>query len=169
MFKKPLPQTIELRAIRETWTIEYEKIDQSRITTKQFDDYRLLIRSPSFAKKFIIPTIESWIKKRAKKHLVNWTRAISDEMSLPFRKITIRGQRARWGSCSEHRDLSLNYKLLFLPASLVDYILVHELCHLVHLDHSEKFWQLVATHEPDYKIKRRELYYCERYLPSWCG
>lgn len=167
MFLKKLPTTIELRAICETWQLQYEKVQQSRITTKQIEPYHLRIRSHSMAKKIIIPTIEHWIKNRAKKHLINWVSAISEEMHLPFRSVTIRGQRARWGSCSEHRDLSLNYKLLFLPASLVDYILVHELCHLVHLNHSRDFWNLVATHEPNYREKRKALYHCHQYLPTW--
>ena len=77
--------------------------------------------------------------------------------NFEINRITIRNQRTCWGSCSEHKNLNFNYKLLFLPRHLADYIIVHELCHLSELNHSSRFWDLVAQALPSYKEHRREL------------
>lgn len=63
-------------------------------------------------------------------------------------RITIRDQRTRWGSCSGRRTLSLNWRLLLLPPELQDYIILHELAHLTHLNHSPKFWDLLNRYDP---------------------
>ena len=70
---------------------------------------------------------------------------------LSWNRVAIRNQRRCWGSCSAKKNLNFNYKLLFLPPHLCDYIIVHELCHLVHLHHGQTFWDLVADEVPNYK------------------
>lgn len=77
--------------------------------------------------------------------------------NFEIKNITVRNQKTRWGSCSGKKNLSFNYKILFLPEELQDYIVVHELCHLKEMNHSKKFWNLVATQVPDYKIKRQKI------------
>ena len=72
-------------------------------------------------------------------------------------KVTIRNIRSRWGSCSKSGNLSFSYKLVHLAPELVDYIIVHELCHLKEFNHSEKFWNLVGKTIPQYKTYRRQL------------
>lgn len=74
-----------------------------------------------------------------------------------FNRITIRDQSTRWGSCSSNKTLSFNYRLVLLPPELADYVVVHELCHLKEMNHSSKFWQLVAKTIPDYPIRRKQL------------
>lgn len=76
-----------------------------------------------------------------------------------WNNVTIRGQKTRWGSCSRVGNLQFNYKIALLPAHLVDYIVVHELCHLGAFDHSSRFWNLVARTVPDYMQRRKELKY----------
>jgi len=71
--------------------------------------------------------------------------------------IAIRNQRSRWGSCSRKGNLNFNYKIALLPPHLADYIIVHELCHLGELNHSPKFWALVARTLPHHRALRREL------------
>ncbi len=74
-----------------------------------------------------------------------------------YKKISIRNQKSRWGSCSKTGTISFNYKIALLPPHLADYIIVHELCHLGEMNHSSKFWSLVAKTMPDYVRLRREL------------
>jgi len=74
-----------------------------------------------------------------------------------FKKISIRNQKSRWGSCSRTGTLSFSYKIALLPPHLADYIIVHELCHLKEMNHSNKFWALVAETLPEYKSLRAEL------------
>ena len=75
-----------------------------------------------------------------------------------FNKVSFRNQKARWGSCSAKGNLCFNYKLIFLPAELVDYLVVHEICHLAEFNHSQEFWDLVGRAIPDYRNIRKGLY-----------
>lgn len=81
-----------------------------------------------------------------------------------FNKIFIKNQKTRWGSCSCKKNLSLNYKIVFLPKKHLDYIIVHEMCHLKEFNHSRKFWALVEKALPDYldikkELRNHELFY----------
>jgi len=75
----------------------------------------------------------------------------NEHYKLSWNRVAIRNQRRCWGSCSAKGNLNFNYKIQFLPPRLADYIIVHELCHLVHLHHGQEFWDLVAQVLPDYK------------------
>lgn len=74
-----------------------------------------------------------------------------------FNQVRIKNQKTRWGSCSGKSNLNFNYKIIFLPSDLADYLIVHELCHLKELNHSKDFWALVARIIPDYKEKRKKV------------
>jgi predicted metal-dependent hydrolase len=74
-----------------------------------------------------------------------------------YHRVSIRNQRTRWGSCSRQGNLNFNYKIALIPPPLADYLIVHELCHLGQLNHSAKFWVLVAETIPDWQERRRAL------------
>lgn len=76
---------------------------------------------------------------------------------LQWKNVRIKLSRTRWGSCSGKGNLNFNYKIALLPAELADYIVVHELCHLAQMNHSPKFWLLVAQTIPDYSVRRRAI------------
>lgn len=76
---------------------------------------------------------------------------------VQYRKISIRAQKSRWGSCSENGNLSFNYKIAVLEPRLADYIVVHEICHIRQFDHSKAFWALVAEQFPDHRELRQKL------------
>jgi hypothetical protein len=77
--------------------------------------------------------------------------------NLIYKRVSVRQQRTRWGSCSRKGNLNFNYRLLDLPAEIADYIIVHELCHLKEFNHSRNFWNLVAESLPDYAVRRARL------------
>ena len=74
-----------------------------------------------------------------------------------YSRITIRDQKTRWGSCSARGTLSFNWRLMLAPPAILDYVVVHELCHLTHMNHSPAFWQAVEAVCPDYRDSRRWL------------
>jgi len=74
-----------------------------------------------------------------------------------YEKICIRDQQTRWGSCSSKGTLSFNYRLMLAPPRVLDYVVVHELCHLTHMNHSKEFWKMVESILPDYRIYRKWL------------
>jgi predicted metal-dependent hydrolase len=76
---------------------------------------------------------------------------------LTYKKISIRAQKSRWGSCSAVGNVSFNYKIAVLPAEMIDYIIVHEICHLAEMNHSKRFWKLVAQTVPDCIELRKKL------------
>jgi len=84
-------------------------------------------------------------------------RKINKIYNFKYNKICVRNQRTRWGSCSKRGNLNFNYRIVFLPEKLAEYVIIHELCHLGELNHSQKFWNLVKKAMPDYKIIIKEL------------
>lgn len=88
----------------------------------------------------------------------------NQEGCYTYNRVAIRDQKRCWGSCSSKGNLNFSYKLLFLPACVRDYIIVHELCHLHVLNHSADFWNLVAAQMPDYKIRMNTLRRLEKTL-----
>lgn len=77
---------------------------------------------------------------------------------VSYNRLSIRNQKSRWGSCSEHGNLNFNVKLLFLSDHLRDYVIIHEVCHLLEMNHSAQFWRLVEKACPDYTSRRKELH-----------
>jgi predicted metal-dependent hydrolase len=84
-------------------------------------------------------------------------RHFNQHYNFQYSRISIRNQKSRWGSCSKKGNINFNYKMLFLPSEVRDYIVVHELCHLKQLNHSKAFWDLVAETVPGHKALRRKL------------
>lgn len=89
--------------------------------------------------------------------------------NFTYNRVAIRNQRTCWGSCSALGNLNFSYKILFLPSHLQDYIIVHELCHLRELNHSNRFWDLVREQVPAFEVHRKELRSIEKQfsIPGW--
>jgi predicted metal-dependent hydrolase len=96
-------------------------------------------------------------RKEAKKILPVRLGELSRKYQLPFNKVIIKNNKSRWGSCSEKNNINLSLHLVRLPDHLMDYILLHELVHTVHKNHSKKFWKHLEKLEPDAKSLDREL------------
>ena len=98
--------------------------------------------------------LEGWYRREAAGHLPQRLGELAGKLGVTPGRISIRSQKTRWGSCSDRGTISLNWRLMLVSSELVDYILVHELCHLRHMDHSAKFWELVGGLIPDYPLRR---------------
>jgi predicted metal-dependent hydrolase len=163
---EPLPQQVWLQSIPEKWTVSYRSTAGSRLVANM-DGQKLKIQGPTSDIAACQRLLQRWLSHKAQHHLTPWLRQVSREVSLPCGTITIRHQKTLWASCSSKKSISLNAKLLFLPQNLVRYVLIHELCHTVHMDHSPRFWALVGEKEPDYKQLDEELRKAWRFVPTW--
>lgn len=101
--------------------------------------------------------IERWYRRTARVEIAPRVDAACRTLGVVSTGLTIRNQRTRWGSCSSGGALSFNWRLLLAPAPVLDYVVWHECCHLVHLDHSPRFWALVAEHVPEHRAYARWL------------
>ncbi len=103
------------------------------------------------------PTVEHWLRKIAMAELPRRVQELAAQYQSPIRRITIRNQRSRWGSCSQRGTISLNWRLVQLPDNVRDYVIVHELMHLREMNHSRRFWAQVKSVCPDYAEHERWL------------
>lgn len=117
----------------------------------------LLVESSSGSSDDINFIFNTWLKYRAKSYLPARVEALARKHNFKFRMLRIRGQKTRWGSCSASGNISLNYRLMKYRKELIDYVIIHELCHLEEMNHSKKFWKLVEKIMPDYKLLKHEL------------
>lgn len=114
-----------------------------------------------------IRELRTWIRREARTRLPLMLDQVSRRTGLRYRKVSIRSQKSRWGSCSARGNISLNDQLLFVPANTAEYLMVHELCHTRHLNHSRAFWDLVEFHCPDYRAHERRLGQSRGLVPDW--
>ncbi len=96
-------------------------------------------------------------REQARRLIQQKTNQLNANYNFQYQRISVRNQKTRWGSCSAKGNLNFNYRILFLPDRLVDYIIVHELCHLQEMNHSQRFWNLVATVIPEYKEVKQSM------------
>lgn len=164
------PQGIELAALARSWQVVYEPTSRGRLGFREEPD-RLILRLPALEREQIDERVASrlrrWLMERARRHLAARVAALAAEHGFCYRKVQVRNQRSRWGSCSSRGDLSLNARLLFSSPAACDYVLLHELVHTVHPDHSPSFWGRVAELMPDYRRQQEQLKDVWLRLPDW--
>ncbi len=114
-----------------------------------------------------IQELRAWIRCKARKSFPALLSEISMRTGLAFNKLSVRSQKTRWGSCSLQGNISLNDQLLFLPAKTVEYLMIHELCHTRHLNHSRAFWALVETHCANFRSHEQLLSTSRDLVPDW--
>lgn len=109
-------------------------------------------------------SLKQWYRAQAKVHLEErvlfWSRCMSSNPN----SIIIKDYKRRWGSCNQRGEVSLNWRLIFAEDRLIDYVVIHELAHLTHLNHSAKFWNLVSEYCPDWQSRREALQKCNGWV-----
>lgn len=163
-----LPAEITLASINEKWLVEYVEANSRTVRLKP-NDNRLVITGQVGSELACKRVLRKWLCQRAYQVLAPWLEAVSRETNLPFEKVSVRLQKSRWGSCSRRKTISLNAKLLFLRPELVRYLFIHELSHLVHMNHSDRYWNFVASKEPGYEALDGEMRTAMRIVPRWVG
>jgi predicted metal-dependent hydrolase len=161
-----LPEEVELASSGDVLQVTYHWTPSATVTAREAGGGLRVsgrVDDPAACRR----ALRRWLIRRARRRLPPQLDALAAETGLRSAGCSIRLQRSRWGSCSPRGGLSLNAALLFLPPHLVRYVLIHELSHTRHLDHSPRFWSLVARHEPMYRERRRELAQMRTGIPSW--
>ena len=115
---------------------------------------RVVVRVPAGARVSTLAVVEDWLRGQARDIIgVEVTRQAARMRARPT-GLTIRDQRTRWGSCSTSGTLSFNWRLVMAPPEVMRYVIIHELAHLFHHNHSKDFWAKVAAYAPDFKLHR---------------
>lgn len=161
------PTELKLHALEETLPLILLPMQRPSLRCQLNPAKQLVVSGNIQDETAVKAAIYAWLKRYAKKTLTPWLTAVSNETGLAFNKLSIRAQKGRWGSCSVNKDISLNCKLLFLPRALAHHVLLHELCHTVHLDHSSNFWGLLNAFDPKTTINKRKINAAQQYVPAW--
>jgi predicted metal-dependent hydrolase len=161
----PLPGRVFLHAVDADWQVHYvaRRRPGVRVTAERS---LALYGDPAHAAS-ARRLLRRWLTREARTALGPWLQRIAEESGFRYARLQLRCQRTRWGSCSRSGTISLNICLLFQPPAVVRYLMLHELCHTRHMNHSPRFWRLVAAHEPDFRTLDRELTHGWRHVPSW--
>jgi predicted metal-dependent hydrolase len=98
--------------------------------------------------------LERFLKSSAETYVITRTAQLAEKMNTAYGRVTMREQSSRWGSCSSAGNLNFNWRLVHATPKIIDYVIIHELAHRTHMDHSKRFWDLVALYDPDYQLHR---------------
>lgn len=101
--------------------------------------------------------LEKWYRKQARTYLTERTAHFANIIGVQYQSISIKGQKTRWGSCSITGRLNYNWKLMLAPPDAIDYLVIHELCHLIEMNHDPAFWRLVELYCPNYAYWKKWL------------
>lgn len=101
--------------------------------------------------------LKIWLIEKAEEKIKQRTKELCKVIDVNYNNIRIKDTKTRWGSCSSKGNLNFNYRIIMAPQVVMDYIIVHELCHLKHLNHGKEFWNTVAQYMPHYEMHKQWL------------
>ena len=144
-----LPTQLSFPCLGERWeVVSLPRADSARVRLLEASGSSLRLYFPEGQEPRAVMRLQQWLKQHAQASLSGRVHELSQQTGLAFSRLTFRWQRSRWGSCSSGGAISLNAKLLFFRQDLVDYVILHELCHLRYFDHSPAFWRLLTQFDP---------------------
>lgn len=162
------PRMLALELLGTRLRVQYEKRrTPGNIDLRVAGPGQLLLSGDVGNHQLIYQALGDHLRKLARKHLPPLLETHAARCGFSYKRVHIRLQKTRWGSCSSRGTISLNARLLFLPLTLVDYVLLHELAHTRHLDHSRAFWALLNEHLPNARELAKELRRREELRPDW--
>jgi predicted metal-dependent hydrolase len=160
------PATLCLSAVGEHWRVSSSH-GIGRVRVRELVSQELQLRGALSQPEALRRALVRWLAQCAYRRFEAPLRALAAQMGVAPGRLQVRCQRTRWGSCSRRGTISLNLCLLFQTPEVLRYLMIHELAHLRHMNHSAHFWADVARQEPDWKLLDRELLQGWRRVPSW--
>ena len=160
------PARVELAALGRSWSIVYEQGRGRRVRESQSGELHVRVVDPADRLQ-VSAALLPWLGERAYEHLSRLLATVSFETGIDYCQVQLRRQRTRWGSCSANGAISMNVCLMFQRPDVARYLLVHELCHRRHMNHSPRFWGLVEGFEPQWRALDAELLAGWRRVPAW--
>lgn len=166
--KPPLerPQQIEFQAFNQHWTVHYFQ-NEKRANIKTIIPNGLIVSGNIQELTTCLKKLKSWVRLQAEAMLISYFYQLSNQIGLTYREVSVRSQSTLWGSCSHDKSIRLNYKLVFLPEALMRHIMIHELCHTRFMNHSDRFWNLVAHYDEHWQLHRKAIKKADQYMPAW--
>jgi predicted metal-dependent hydrolase len=165
------PEVIELRVTAERWRLHQAGGTGPMRLVEVGADHAAagerILRACGVPNAKLREGLRSWLLRAARTRLAPRVAALAMATGVAYSRVSIRRQRSRWGSCSARGTISLNCCLLFQRPEVVDYLIVHELMHVKHMNHSARFWQAVERHCADWRALDRELVQGWRHVPRW--
>jgi len=162
-----VPDRIVLQAIDAELRVGFLPSRSAGIRIVEVDERELMVCGGTGETAAAQAALRAWVTQKAKGVLPQWLNALARQRGFRFGQAAVRCQKTRWGSCSCRKTISLNCKLLFLPREWVDYVMLHELCHTIHMNHSREFWNLLERHDPECKARDAALQSAWRRVPGW--
>jgi len=159
------PALVELALLERSWRVEYHAAGRPAVHDE--GDGLLRVGGPEHTDATVSRALMRWLSALANAELGARLAALSRELDIDYARMHLRRQRTRWGSCSAAGTISLNVCLMFQRPEVVRYLLVHELCHRRHLNHSDRYWKLVQSYEPRWRALDAELLQGWRNVPAW--
>ncbi len=164
-----LPTRIELAGIDRVTGVTYAAAKGATRVRYRISGDILRLSGNTADSAACVAALKRWLAATARTHFETQLRALSATTGNSFKRMHVRGQKTCWGSHSTSGTISINYCLLFLDPALVRYLMIHELCHARHMNHSRRFWAHVARFEPDYRRLDRRLSDAWEQIPTWVG
>lgn len=161
------PEKLQLRSAGRDFQLAYTRTEGGRMRLDQQGELLTVSIPENYSDENLVALFVKWLKKLAQQHCEKVASELSSVTGLKYQKVAVRGQKTRWGSYSSHGTLSLNFKLLFLPEPLLRHVVLHELSHSVHMNHSPEFWSLLESVDPDSQQHDKQLSDAWQYLPAW--
>ena len=118
---------------------------------------KFIVNTPTRDEEVIKKAMEAWYRSKAQEQIKERLKYYQSRVGTKPAKVTIKEQKKRWGSCSSKGNLNFNWRAVMAPSPVLDYIIVHELCHLMHLNHSKEFWNRLSSVLPDYEDRKNWL------------
>lgn len=164
-----LPNLIDLAAIGQKFRVRYERQSQATTVRYRASGDTVVLSGRTGDDKLCVAALKRWLASVAKTEFAPRLQALSARTDSPFKKMQVRGQKTCWGSHSSTGTISINYCLLFLDPDSLRYLMIHELCHARHMNHSARFWKRVSKFEPNYEALDKALTDSWSRVPVWLG